>query len=208
MNKWMLCATMVAAMLCFVSCKEEADSGIENGHEWVDLGLKVKWATCNVGATTPEGYGDYFAWGETTTKNNYSYTNSLTDGDESIGDIKGNAKYDAATAHWGGDWRMPTKKEMLDLIDNCTCEWTTINGVGGCRFTSKRNGNSIFLPAAGCFSYEETPIGGWEGDYWTSTPYDNPTSAYQLYCNAAEGGFVYWCADSRRMGCSIRPVLK
>ena len=141
-----------------------------NGRQFVDLGLSVKWATCNVGANAPEQYGDYFAWGETMPKRKYTEKNSLTYC-KTIGDISGNVKYDAATANWGGDWRMPTKEEMRELMDKCTWTWTTQNGVGGYKVTSKVNGNYIFLPAAGCIEYgNKNYDSGADVEYWTSTP--------------------------------------
>ena len=92
----------------------ESELNKENGHEWVDLGLSVKWATCNVGASRPEQYGNYYAWGETTTKSEYTRDNSKTMY-KNLGDISGNAQYDAARANWGGSWRMPRKAEFDEL---------------------------------------------------------------------------------------------
>ena len=131
----------------------------------VDLGLSVKWAACNVGATTPEGFGDYFAWGETSPKSEYSYATYkwMQDGNRSQltkyctlqshgynGFVDGKKvlelEDDAAAVNWGGSWRMPTKDDMQELME-CTWEWTTLNGVNGYRVSG--NGNSIFLPAAG-----------------------------------------------------------
>ncbi|MBO7269682.1 MAG: InlB B-repeat-containing protein, partial [Bacteroidales bacterium] len=119
-------------------------TGSENDHEWVDLGLPsgLKWATCNVGANTPEGYGDYFAWGETSPKNDYSWStykyckgskNTLTkyNTDSNYGTVDNKITLDlsddAARANWGGKWRMPTKAEQDELINNCTWTWTTQN---------------------------------------------------------------------------------
>ncbi len=117
----MFCATMVAMMLCFASCKEKAQEAncIIDGHECVDMGLSVKWATCNVGASIPEEVGDYFAWGEVLPKEKYSNENSITYGDPTIGNIAGNAQYDAATANWGGSWRIPTEEELRELKNKC-----------------------------------------------------------------------------------------
>ncbi len=109
----------------------------------------LKWATCNVGATKPEEYGDYFAWGETKPKKEYMKENSVMYGNKNIGNIAGKVQYDAARANWGGSWRLSTKEEFEELVDNCTHTWTTQNGVEGCLFTSMKNGKSIFLPAAG-----------------------------------------------------------
>ena len=175
-----------------------------NGHEYVDLGLSVKWATCNVGANEPEDYGDYFAWGETETKSEYSSSNCSTYG-KSFGDISGNAQYDAATANWGGAWRMPTYDEMQELINNCTWEWTTQNGVKGYKVTGP-NGNSIFLPAAGCRYGSSLYRAGSDGIFWSSTPYESNTKdAYDLYFDSG-GHYVSW--SRRYNGRSVRPVTE
>ena len=175
-----------------------------NGYDWVDLGLPsgLKWATCNVGATTPEGYGNYYAWGETTTKASYDQSNSVTYNQE-ISDFSGNATYDAARANWGSTWRMPTKAEIEELINNCTWTWTTQNGVNGYRVIGS-NGNSIFLPAAGCYSAASPSDVGGYGNYWSSTPYESNTGiAYGLrfYSSSFD---VDW--DRRSRGRTVRPV--
>ena len=190
---------------------------VEKPHEWVDLGLSVKWATCNVGANAPEEYGDYFAWGEISPKENYiiqtyQYWTDY-DGDGSwdsgefaeLGDIAGNPQYDAATANWGSAWRMPTYSEQNELLNNCTWEWTTLNGVNGRRVTGP-NGNSIFLPAAGSRLGTSSYNVGSNGDYWSSTPYeDDDYYAYYLYF--LSDSFVRrW--DDRYYGQSVRPVLE
>ena len=176
-----------------------------NGHEYVDLGLPsgLKWATYNVGATKPEEYGGYYAWGEIERKNDftwstykwcegdeYSMTKYCIDGSYGIFDGKTvlDLEDDVAHVKWGGSWRMPTAEELLELIDNCAWMWTTLNGVNGCRLTSKINGNTIFFPAAGDF-YLGTEIYnvGLHGGYWTSTIRDDlNSSAYGLiFANTA-----------------------
>ena len=142
------------------------NNGTENGYAYVDLGLSVKWATCNVGASKPEDYGNYYAWGETSTKTEYTEDNSKTCG-SIMGDISVNSSYDAARANWGGLWRLPTKAEMKELINKCNWKWTTQNGVKGYKVTGP-NGNSIFLPAAGRH-YNERHIGESNGYYWSAT---------------------------------------
>ena len=142
----------------------QGKSGIENGHVWKDLGLSVKWATCNVGATQPESLGDFFAWGETRSKNSYTMDSYKyvdingtptkycgSNGFFGCADNKStHERYDdAASQNWGGSWRMPTKDEIKELIDNCNWEWFSKNGVKGYIVTSKSNNNSIFLPEAG-----------------------------------------------------------
>ena len=180
--------------------------GSVSGHEYVDLGLSVKWATCNVGASKPEDYGDYYAWGESRTKmdEGYMLDNCETYG-KSMGDIKGNSRYDAARANWGGTWRMPTKAEMQELIDKCNWKWTTQNGVKGYKFTGP-NGNSIFLPAAGGRGGYFLFNTGSRGDYWSSTPNSsNSENAYGLYFNSDSNGMGDF---GRTYGRTVRPVLE
>ena len=193
-------------------------SGTINGHEYVDLGLSVKWATCNVGASTPEGYGDYFAWGETSRKNKYSW-NTLKYCNNSRGssfskynqDQRGTRDNktrlelsdDAARVNWGGSWRTPTYDELDELKNQCIWQWTTVNGHNGYRVTSKRNGRSIFLPAAG-YRYGGSFINvGLGGDYWSSSLTSSSLNAYNL-------GFfsdgVDWGIYSRSYGQSVRAV--
>ena len=175
MNRNILKITLLAlaavGILSISSCEKEPDNTI-NGHEYVDLGLPsgLKWATCNVGANTPEEYGNYYAWGEIVPKTNYSDENCATLGKQ-LGDISGNATYDAATANWGASWRMPTKEEMKELIDNCTFKWTTQNGTTG-RLATGKNGNTIFFPANGCYIGTSLCDNIFEGFYWSSTNCD------------------------------------
>ena len=173
-----------------------------NGHEWVDLGLSVKWATCNVGATSPSDYGDYFAWGEIRTKSSYTEYNSKTY-KKHMGDIAGNSKYDAARANWGSTWRMPTKKEFQELKDQCIWTWTSQGGHSGYRVTSKTNGNSIFLPAAGWRSGKSLYYVGSNGLYWSAGPYSNTYGCslyfFSSYVNPQSNYY-------RAYGFSVRPV--
>ena len=173
-----------------------------NGHEWVDLGLSVKWATCNVGATSPSDYGDYFAWGEIRTKSSYTENNSKTY-KKHMGDIAGNSKYDAARANWGSTWRMPTKKEFQELKDQCIWTWTSQGGHSGYRVTSKTNGNSIFLPAAGWRSGKSLYYVGSNGLYWSAGPYSNTYGCslyfFSSYVNPQSNYY-------RAYGFSVRPV--
>ena len=202
-----------------------------NGHEYVDLGLSVKWATCNVGASRPEEYGDYFAWGETEPKEVYdwstykwcelkyhsenNYTAFLTKyctqsdcGHEQFVDNKMilESADDAACVFWGGVWRMPTKEEQDELRDNCTWEWTTYNGVEGYMVTSKISGytnKSIFLPVTG--SKEGAKYENLTyGYYWSSTlKAEGPYVAYYILFNSDKVA----CWDFRRsIGLPVRPV--
>ena len=191
------------------SLKQGSSSSVEfdgmiNGHEYVDLGLSVKWATCNVGASSPTEYGNYYAWGETSTKREYTSNNSKTYG-KSMGDIAGNSNYDAARANWGGSWRLPTKAEFVELINNCKSEWTTVSGVKGRKFTSRKNGKSIFLPATGSRYGSSLNNAGERGYYWNSTPNESYTDrAYSLWFYNSDQN-VYW-SYSRNSGQSVRPV--
>ena len=187
--------------------KPAVTTGTHAGREYVDLGLSVKWATCNVGASSPTGYGNYYAWGETSTKSRYDDDNCKTWNDRSLRDIRGNSSYDAARAKWGGSWRLPTKAECDELVNNCTHHWTTQNGVKGMRFTSKRNGNSIFLPAAGWRDGTSTDGAGEYGFYWSSTPYESITQdAYYLCFSSWGDADTGW--HLRDSGRTVRPVLE
>ena len=184
-------------------------SGTLNGHGWVDLALPsgIRWATCNVGASSPEGYGNYYAWGETTAKSSYTEDNSTTYGKE-MSDIGGNASYDVARKLWGGTWRLPTRAEFEELLDedNCTWEWTTQSGVNGYKVTSKVNGTSIFLPAAGYRDGTSLDDAGSVGYYWSSTPdWSNTDCAYILKFRSGNHN----CSWSRRSyGFSVRSVTE
>ena len=171
-------------------------------HEYVDLGLSVKWATCNVGASKPEDYGDYFAWGETKPKNSYGSSNYSYKGNPVTLPISD----DAARANWGGSWRMPTTAEQDELRKKCTWTWTTQNGVKGYKVTSKSNGNSIFLPAAGCRLDSSLYDAGSYGYYWSSSLYtDGPLYAWRVYFYSSNvDGYGY----DRYCGFSVRPVCQ
>ena len=197
----------------------EEETNEINGHEYVDLGLPsgLKWATCNVGAETPEAYGNYYAWGETepAPNNNYSSSNCSTYGltysqlqSQGYIDSEGNltAQYDAAAANWGGDWRMPTYDELKELEDNCTWTWTTQNGVKGYKVTSKTNGNSIFLPASGIRHGSSLNNAGSGGYYWSSTP--NEGYIYSAYSLDFYSSFHGMGGNNRNYGRSVRPVLE
>ena len=186
-------------------------------HTYVDLGLPsgTLWATCNVGADTPEGYGDYFAWGEIQTKEYYSvgtyqhcngidqlikYCNDSNYGYNGFTDnlIKLLPEDDAATANWGSNWRMPTKTEWQELLNNTTITWTTQNGVNGWLCTAS-NSNSIFLPAAGIRVGSSLFDGGC--CYWSSSLYtNNPNNAW------LSSSYDYMIDGNRTYGQSIRAV--
>ena len=202
-----VCLFMTLVCMIMVSCKPDGSDGKHEGHGYVDLGLSVKWATCNVGATSPEDFGHYFAWGETSPKEIYEEENSLTY-EKQINDFAGDAQYDAATANWGGDWRMPTKAEQEELLNNCTWTRTTQNGVNGYNVKGP-NGNSIFLPAAGYRDRSSLDEAGSCGSYWSSThsDYDNDVDDYAFsLCFGSDGQGVY--DDYRGSGLTVRPVVE
>ena len=206
----------------FTTDEKPTGNGTLNGYEWVDLGLPsgLKWATCNVGATKPEEYGDYFAWGEVEPKDYYywdSYkwyngtsgtlTKYCTDSYYGTVDNKTQLELsdDAANYNWGGSWRMPTHEEQEELRTECTWEWIAQNGVYGRKVTGP-NGNSIFLPAAGYRFGSSLNNAGSYGLYWSSsllTYY--PSDAYCLYFYS---DYVGWSGDDRGYGFSVRPVCQ
>ena len=213
MKRIYLIMLMIAAMMVSCNPKDEDDDhggnhhGKINGHEYVDLGLPsgLKWATCNVGASKPEYYGDYFAWGETSPKAEYTIENSITY-DEQMIDISGNAQYDAATANWGGSWRMPTIDEMQELLDYCEFEWTQVNGVCGSKVIGP-NGSGIFLPAAGGRYGSSLYNAGGNGLYWSSTPDDYGYDRF-AYCLYFGGGSGYVGDYFRSNGQTVRPITE
>ncbi len=197
-------------------------TGSENGYEYVDLGLSVKWATCNVGASSPEEYGDYFAWGETQPKSTYDWstykwcrgsydtqTKYCTDSYYGTVDNKTTLELsdDAARANWGGSWRIPTDAELTELREQCTWTWTTQNGVYGYKVTSKKSGytnKSIFLPAAGYRYDSSLRNAGSYGYYWSSSlNTGSPYGAYELGFDSVN---VYRYYSNRYYGQSVRPV--
>lgn len=193
---------------------------IISGPQAVDLGLSVKWATCNVGANSPEEYGDYFAWGEVEPKTTYYWRtykycngsyNTLTkyNSDSRYGRVDNKrtleAQDDAATVNWGGAWRMPTKAEQDELRTKCKWVWTKLNGVNGYKVIGP-NGNSIFLPAAGYMYAGTLSRAGSHGYYWSSSLYtDSPNYAYRVLFYS---DLVDWGLYNRYYGLAVRPVCK
>ena len=178
-------------------------TGELNGHEWVDLGLSVKWATMNIGAYSELDYGDYFAWGETSPNSVYSKDISKTMGLD-LPDISGNKEYDAARANWGGSWRMPTKKEWQELRDKC--EWTFFRDKYG--IATGPNGNSIKFPLSCAMLYEgddlDKIVKTQAGFYWSSSPTDEDSDkAFFLYLHPIPYGVI---PTDRSCGFVIRPV--
>mgnify|MGYP005756212283 CR=1 FL=1 len=223
MNKSLLTLALAAIVLTGASTQASAQTAPADVQA-VDLGLPsgLKWASCNVGATTPEDYGNYYAWGETAPKEDYlwatykyangnynkltKYCNDASYGNNGFTDNKTvlEPEDDAAMVNWGEEWRMPTHAEWAELREQCTWTWTTQNGVNGYQVLSKTNSNSIFLPAAGYRSGTYLSNVGSFGFYWSSSlGTDGPFAAWS----------VYFASDSvsrrgryRYYGQSVRPV--
>ena len=226
-------ALKVLATDCFLSEEEmgtllstkgnsRRGGGLFNGHEYVDLGLPsgTMWAMCNVGATKPEEYGDYFAWGETGTKHIYDESaykyahgvlnkltkycgksdygsNGYTD---SLAELQ---RSDDPASSWGSGWCTPTKAQWDELLRNTTSRWTTQNGVEGRLFTSKKNDQTLFLPAAGCRGHSSLNFPGINGYYWSSSLCtDNPDGA--LSFNFYNSGYCGIGSSVRSFGRSVR----
>ena len=196
--------------LCFTT----EEHTYHRDHECIDLGLSVKWAIENLGESLPGKSGDYYAWGETETKSDYSWStyqyglsSSLTkyNNDPDKGKVDNKTQLDlsddAANVVWGGDWRMPTSKELAELYQNC--DWTYIADQQGFRVTSRINGKAIFLAIGGCMSGTSIFRPGEWAYYWTSTLSDDPSLAHVLYFD--NNGYKD-VTHPRYCGCFIRPV--
>ncbi len=203
---------------------EDVRPATEEDARAIDLGLPsgLKWASCNVGAETPEGYGDYYAWGEVAPKEDYSwptykhangdknkltkYCNNTSFGNNNFTDDKTilDLEDDAAYVKWGDSWRMPTDAEWTELIEQCTWTWTTQSNINGYKVTSKTNDNSIFLPATGYRAMKNLNSVGTNGRYWSSSLTLNVTSnawSVQFASNS-----VNRKGNTRAYAISVRPV--
>jgi len=201
-------------------------SGRTDEHDWVNLGLPsgTKWATCNVGASSPEDHGYYFAWGETTTKNDYSwsqykycegsqntltkYCNSESYGYQRFTDnlTELEAIDDVATVNWSGRWQIPSKEQLEELLDNSNTEWTTQNNVWGYKITSRSNSNSIFLPVTGFRLETSLYQTSSQGRYWSRSL--NNQYSYSAYSLLFDRSSIYIESFYRQNGHNVRPVLK
>ena len=192
-------------------------SNANNGHRLVDLGMtwETLWATCNVGETSPEQAGLYFAWGETVG----ATAEPVENGERSFGELSYKSRptasistdleleEDAAHVNLGGNWRMPTKDEWQELIDNCNVVWTknyNRTGVAGRVFTSKINGNSVFFPAAGYCRNSSVRLVGSYGYCWSASWYSS-SSAWALSFHSGSQDLYYY---GRYYGYSVRGVCK
>ena len=229
-RKWILIlSSLLIAGVCYFAGNKMSFADGTNGHEYVDLGLPsgTKWATCNVGASKPTEYGDYFAWGETKPKEEYTLeTYKWCKGNpKSYSILKYNtnrlngtvdnkkvleAEDDAATANWDSAWRMPTKEEQRELLEGCDWKWVEDfngSGVNGMLGTSKTNGSTIFLPVAGYRGGTDLSYSGLYGFYWSSSFYEDfPGCAYRL--SYFDVGGIKWGYNHRYFGQSVRAVLK
>ncbi len=234
MKKVCILASAVLLTLGMASCERDdttdpntsTNPTDQSSGEWVDLGLPsgLLWATCNLGATSPEQYGDYYVWGETSpkivyTRETYSYgdrTGESEDYTYTLYKYNTSSTYgtvdnlttlqpsdDAATQQLGTSARIPTKAQWQELLDNTNVEWITLNGVAGRKFTAT-NGNSLFLPAAGWRNDTELDETGTNGYYWSASLVDSsPTYAWYAYFNSG-GETVSF--NSRFLGQSVRAV--
>lgn len=212
--------------------KEYVDgSTVIAGHNALDLGTDLLWADMNIGAKTPEGYGDYFAWGEIKTKEKYNWA-SYAWGDKSEPESREDyenlkmSKYcmfaaygtkdgksvlepadDAAAQIWKNGWRMPTVEEVNALMNNCTWEWARVEGLYGYEVTSKKTKKSIFFPANGMYSKDGSNNVGMKCNYWTSSLFTQNEQyyAYSFMYNK-ENGDMYQSNTFRNLGMGIRPV--
>lgn len=194
-------------------------SNIINGHEYVDLGLPsgLKWATCNVGASKPEEYGGYYAWGELEVKREYTFETYVYKKEQSfvsrlfgsvaecefIGSNISKTKYDVAHVKWGGSWRMPSYDEQDELCNECTWIWTSVDGVNGYKVIGP-NGNSIFLPASGyrCGTGGVLERGD-RGYYWLALFEIDSVVHYLTFSSIdCDWTHCYFCY----CGCTVRPV--
>ena len=181
----------------------------DNHPHAIDLGLPsgTKWACCNVGASKPEDYGGYYAWGETSEKSVYNWDTyaygSSWDNCQYIGsDITGTS-YDVACVHMGAPWRMPSHEQQVELVDNCTRQWTQQNGVNGILVTGP-SGGQVFLPAAGYRWYDYLYYAGSFGYYWSSLPIPSNGNAWRLYFDSGNWNWLDY--GYRYYGQSVRAV--
>lgn len=226
-NRFFMMAFAAILIVGAVSCGKDDDSNNNGGgdtpqpvDDWVDLGLPsgLLWARCNLGANTPEELGNYYAWGETMPKeiyNDCTYRYCTANGTQTIW-----TKYnpssdtlttleaidDAATAALGNDTRTPTKADWQELIDNTTFELATENNVDGWRLTSIVNGNTLFLPANGYLSGEDTHFFGENGGYWSSSLHvEHPGYAWYLcFKRNTQEQHIY--SQNRYFGLMVRAV--
>lgn len=228
--KALVSIVIIGVIISFMGCSEgKKQSGIIDGHAYVDLGLPsgTLWATCNVGAKSPQKYGGYFAWGETMQKDNYSWSTYSYGFDENkLKKYCGIQSFgyngfvdnltelelsdDVATVNWGGGWRIPTRKQWNELLDCCRYDWITYKGVNGMLFWAS-NGKQLFLPAAGCCCDNDlAKAKGLVGHYMTSSLCETvPKFTWKFFFDEDFGCRKLDGSDgrgTRYFGVSVRPV--
>ena len=222
---------LTALVACLLAACEDPSlkqiSGSDNGHDYVDLGLSVMWSPVNLGATTIGEFGDYYAWGETETKDYFSWENyKYCEGKGSNYNLYKYTKYginpqegivdnlttlepedDAAHVQWGGAWRMPTKEEWIELREKCSWNYSAV-GKKGWTATGP-NGNSIFFPLAGGKMWNENTSQNYYGFYRSATlgeKYSAYTYIVTFSCGDDDKAEISWSNGSRVGGISIRPI--
>lgn len=190
--------------------REFTTKGYEISNEQVvDLGLSVKWAGYNIGANSPEEYGEYYAWGETETKTNYSietykFYNKETNEIQNIGENISGTEYDVAHVKWGNGWRLPTRRECQELLDKCKLIQTTYKGEEG-EVVVGPNGNCIFIPTAGHYNNSSLESDKWVGEYMTDTSHDN-SQVYLLYLYPHYSYETAFVVNEKYLGFTVRAV--
>ena len=211
----------VMAVVAFTACEDDDNPKVvsylncpdDHHPHLIDLGLPsgTLWACCNVGASIPEGYGGYYAWGETEEKSEYSKDNYVffEQGLQAFRDLGHNilgTEHDVAHVRWGGQWQMPSREQFLELDHNCSSEWTNVNGVNGRKFLGKNSG-SIFLPAAWCRWVENTSdYTGLLGFYWLGR--NQSQNDFQAEFIRIDMNGLYIINGSPCYGYPIRPIVK
>jgi len=206
--------TMLVLFLSVMSTIFAQSCPDSNHPHAIDLGIGVKFACCNIGASAPEQYGGLYSWGETAEKaiyDDYDYKYcgyKRYRGYLDIGNDISGTQYDVAHVKWGENWRMPTKEQMELLKEKCKSRWITYKRVKGRRFTGP-NGNSVFLPAGGSAWHYETNYVNRSGAYWTSTSSttrsNNTNDAYQFVFSESH---VRMSPCDRAGGDSVRPIAE
>lgn len=203
--------TITMTLLAFMA---NAQSCPDSNHPHaIDLGLPsgTLWACCNVGADTPVDYGGYYAWGETEEKaqydwDDYVHYDSSTGGFLFLGSDISGTQYDVAHVMWNNAWAMPSYDQMMELLNKCSCSWTSLNGINGGLFTGP-NGNIIFFPSAGYRRFDNLYYSGFYGGYWSSTQ-DSSDPYYANILGFYCGGTDWYDSCNRSSGISVRPVVK
>ena len=197
-------ATSMAQDDIVLSCPDD------NHPHAIDLGLPsgTKWACCNVGSDNPEAYGGYYTWGETEDKNYYNWNTYIyCDGGwetcHDLGSDIAGTQFDVAHVKWGGSWVMPSLDQFCELLNNCSCISSSVNGVSG-EIYAGPNGGTIFLPFAGYCEDDSHHYGNF-CQYWSSTLF--PSGLRSAYVLFSYGKADHISQDDRCIGHTVRPVI-